>query len=182
MSAVRQLSTQLGTPERTLRRAVAVGSIRARRLGQRRLRLDPGETDYLRLHWALLAELRAALRTEPNVRLAILAGSMARGDDHGQSDVDLIVELERDGMAERAKLALRLKEKFGRDVDVASLRSVLDDPLSLLQVLDEGRVIVDRGEFWGELRAQRVVVRKRAMRAFRRQQRRVRTTRAGALL
>jgi hypothetical protein len=36
------------------------------------------EQRYILDHWPLLAQLRRALRTEPNVRLAVVYGSIAR--------------------------------------------------------------------------------------------------------
>jgi predicted nucleotidyltransferase len=173
MGAIGHLADALGAPERSLRRAVDVGAIHSRRLSERRLRLASGELDYLRVHWQLLAELRDALRTEPRVRLAVLAGSMARGDDHALSDVDLVVDLHSEKALDRTRLAIRLEEKLGRTVDVANWQQVLEDPLSLLQVLDEGRPIVDRDGVWRELRTQRAAIRKRAARSHRRQQERL---------
>jgi predicted nucleotidyltransferase len=165
-----QLAKTLGAPERTLRRAVALGGIRGRRLSSRRLRLAEGEVDYLLGHWALLAASREALRTEPHVRVAILAGSTARGDDRTDSDVDLVVDLIEEKPLDRMRLGMRLADKLERAVDVASLRDLRGDPLSLLQLLDEGRVLVDREGRWPELRAQRPAVHKRAKRAYLRQQ------------
>ena len=46
--------------------------------------------------WSLLSALRRALRTEPNVRLAVVYGSFARGDDVSDSDLDLLVSLRED--------------------------------------------------------------------------------------
>ncbi len=37
------------------------------------------EREYVRRSWRLLSTLRAALRTEQNVRFALLFGSVARG-------------------------------------------------------------------------------------------------------
>ncbi len=167
MGVVSDLAIELKAPERTLRRAVAEGAIRSRRLSARRLRLTDGELDYLRTHWGLLAQLREAARTEPSVELAVLSGSMARGDDHPLSDVDLAVWL-RGGMPlDRMRLGMRLEEKLGLAVDVADLRQAREgDPLSLLQILDEGRVIVDRNGIWPQLRAGRPAVYKRAARAY----------------
>jgi len=48
MGVVGDLAIDLGAPERTLRRAIADGAIRSRRLSARRLRLADGEVDYLR--------------------------------------------------------------------------------------------------------------------------------------
>ncbi|HET6997736.1 MAG TPA: nucleotidyltransferase domain-containing protein [Solirubrobacterales bacterium] len=169
MGIVGELAKELGAPERTLRRAVDVGAIHSRRPSERRLRLADGERAYLRRNWPLLAELREALRTEPRVRLAILAGSLARGDDHALSDVDLVVDLRDENPLARLRLAVRLEEKLGREVDVASWKQVADDPLSLLQVLDEGRAIVDRDGAWRELFERKSVIRRRAARSYNRQ-------------
>lgn len=173
MGPIRQLATELEAPERTLRRAAALGAIRTRRLSARRLRLADGELEYLRRHWGLLARLRETLRTEPTVQVAVLAGSMARGDDYPESDVDLVVQL-RDGRPlDRVRLAARLGERLGRQVDVADLGQVIEgDPLSLLQILDEGRVLVDRDEIWPGLRERRAAIYKRAARSYLQQQQR----------
>lgn len=122
------------------------------------------------------------LRTEPGVRIAILAGSMARGDDHRHSDIDLVVELASGNPLDRLRLAMKLGERLGRAVDVADMRQVRNDPLSLLQVLDEGRVIVDRDEIWWELQERRPAIHKRATRAFDRRRKRTEATTVKALL
>jgi len=170
MSAAGQLAAELNAPERTVRRAIALGAIRSRRLSARRLRLGDGESDYLRKHWELLSELRGAFRTEGRVRVAILFGSMARGDDDSASDVDLLVSCREEAPLDRLRLAIRLERKLARKVDVASLpRAERVDPFFLLQTLDEGRVIVDRDGLWPELLARRPSVYRRAMRSHDRQ-------------
>jgi predicted nucleotidyltransferase len=121
----------------------------------------------------MLATLREALRTERDVRAAVLAGSMARGDERPDSDIDLVVALDSELALDRTRLAMRLGRKLGREVDVASLDLVAANPLSLLQLIDEGRVIVDRDEIWPELREKRSATHKRAERAYQRQRRRL---------
>lgn len=150
------LALELGADERTLRRALSRGTVRGRRPGRRKLELAPGERAYLREHWPLLSALSRALRTEPGVRLAVLFGSAARGDDGPEADLDLLVDL-RDGSPWAANaLALRLEAATARRVDVARLPSIRErSPLLLLQALDEGRVIVDRDLAWRELLGQR---------------------------
>lgn len=128
--------------------------------------------EYLVRHWSLLTGMREALRTEPKVRVAILAGSTARGDDRPDSDIDLVVELREERPLDRMRLGMRLRGKLGRDVDVANLQDVREEPLSLLQVLDEGRVLIDREGVWPEMRDRRPAIYKRAKRAYRRQQQR----------
>jgi predicted nucleotidyltransferase len=141
MGVVSQLAAELDAPERTLRRAVALGAVRSRRLSSRRLRLVDGEPEYLRDHWGLLSELRGAFRTEPRVRLAVLFGSMARGDDDISSDVDLLVNFREEEPLDRLRLAIRLEQRIGREVDVANLkRAERRDPFFLLQTLDEPRL------------------------------------------
>ena len=87
MGVLQELAADLGLEERTLRRAVSQGTLRATRTGPRRLTLASGEREYLRVHWSLLSALRQALRTEHPVRLAVLYGSLARGDDDEGSEL-----------------------------------------------------------------------------------------------
>src|SRR5256885_11010815 len=87
---VGDLARELGTTDRTLRRLAEVGTIGARH-GRRSLRrVLSDEEPYLRSHWDLLSQLRAALRTEPRVVAALLFGSAAVGTDTASSDPDLL--------------------------------------------------------------------------------------------
>lgn len=162
-SILPRVASELEADERTLRRAVRRGTVRARRPGQRQLQFEPAEREYLRGHWPVLSALSRALRTEPNVRLAVLYGSVARGDDGPASDLDLLVDLREDTASAASALARRLGRAVGRDVDVARLDRVRErSPLLLVQALDEGRVIADREQRWPSLRAQRPRVRRAA--------------------
>jgi predicted nucleotidyltransferase len=170
MGAIQQLAVDLGAEERTLRRAVAQGTLRCRRTTPRRLRLAAGEREYLRGHWKLLAELRRALRTERSVELAVLYGSVARGDEDAGSDLDLLVSLAGDRPFDAVGLATRLGRVAGRRVDVARLERVeANAPLLLDRVLDEGRALVDRAGLWQGLRERRRAIHARAQRAYDRQ-------------
>jgi predicted nucleotidyltransferase len=112
------------------------------------------EEAYLRAHWPLLRALRDALRTEPNVRLAILFGSQATGAATARSDVDLLVAL-ADGSASRvAELAGRVERRVGRTVQFVRLEDAERSPLLLADVLERGRVLVDREGHWQELQPQ----------------------------
>jgi predicted nucleotidyltransferase len=171
------LAHELGADERTLRRAVTDGTIRCERLGPRKRRVSDEERRYILDHWPLLAELRRALRTEPNVRLAVVYGSTARGDDTPHSDLDLLVSLAEDRPDAAVKLAVRLERTLGRDVDIARLNRIKDSaPLLLLQALDEGRVVLDRDRQWEQLRAQRADIVRRARRSHAARRRRARTS------
>ncbi len=169
MGLIQELALDLGVEQRTLRRAAAQGTLRCHRSGPRRLRLLPGEREYLRGHWPLLSQLRAALRTERHVRLAVLYGSLARGEEDAGSDLDLLVCFAADRPASPLRLAARLQDLTGRRVDVADLTRIeAGAPLLLERVLDEGRVLVDRDGQWQALRERRRAIRARAQRAHRR--------------
>ena len=85
MNSLRRVAAELSIPERTLRRAASEGLVRGERVSPRRFQITLREEAYLRTHWVLLRGLRAALRTEPNVRLAVLFGSTATGGDDERS-------------------------------------------------------------------------------------------------
>lgn len=170
MGPLQELALDLGADERTLRRALAQGALRARRPGPRRLRFAAGEPDYLRQHWPLLAGLRQALRTQRVVRLAVLYGSLARGDEDADSDLDLLVSAVGDERAAEMDLIARLRSVTDRRIDVAHLNRIDDRaPLLLDRILDEGRVLIDRDGEWAGLRARRRSIHARAQRAHRKQ-------------
>jgi predicted nucleotidyltransferase len=170
VETIRQLADELNADERTLRRAVSQNTIHCRRPGPRRIRLAPGEAEYLRAHWELLADLRKALRTERDVRLAVLYGSVARGDEDAGSDLDLLVSSSDGEPPAAVHLAMRLRDLAGRAVDIADLKRIeTTAPLLLARVLDEGRVIVDRDGLWQDLYERRRAIRARGQRSYRRQ-------------
>ncbi len=96
------------------------------------------------MHWHLLSGLVAALRTEANVRLAVLFGSVARGEGSAISDVDLLVVLRRDDHRAQASHQHRLEHAVDRRVQLVSLEQASDAPMLLADVLRDGRVLVDR--------------------------------------
>jgi predicted nucleotidyltransferase len=125
----------------------------------------------------LLSALRCALRTEPNVRLAVIYGSIARGDDAPDSDVDLLVSLKEDRPNAAVKLAVRLERAVGREFDVARLNRVQETaPLLLLRAIDEGRALLDRDGEWVELKAHRSEIARRARHAHEARRRRARAS------
>jgi predicted nucleotidyltransferase len=176
------LARELGADERTLRRAVADGMVRCERLGPRRHRVGDEERRYIVGHWQLLSKLRGALRTEPNVRLAVVYGSVARGDDATGSDIDLLVSLAEDRSDAAVKLAVRLERVLGREVDIARLNRVQSAaPLLLLRAIDEGRVVLDRDGQWSQLLARRPQLARRARSAHSARRRRARASLAKLL-
>jgi predicted nucleotidyltransferase len=150
--ALSRSSKRLGCSERTLRRYVNEGLLRGRRVARRQLELSHTEEAYLMSHWDLLNRLRKALRTERSVRLAVLFGSTATGDDEPFSDVDLLIVHRTPGTRALAGLKVRLRGSLERPVDVVGLEQAETMPTLLADILREGRVLVDRDGLWESLR------------------------------
>ena len=173
VNGLREVAATINADERTLRRAASRGAIKCRRPNEYRVVVSDDEREYLESHWPLLSDLQSTLRTEPSVRLAVLYGSSARGDDTEESDVDVMVALRDEKPGDTVRLASRLRRALGARVDVASLSRVeRQSPLLLLQVLNEGRVIADRDTMWSDLKSRRDAIRQRAKRARRKQRER----------
>jgi predicted nucleotidyltransferase len=152
MTELALLAGDLGVHERTLRRAVSEGAIHGERPTSRTLVLPLSERQYLRRTWPLISRLREALRTEQNVRFALLFGSAATGSHTPASDIDVLVEL-RDGNLDRVvDLSSKLAAIVGRRVDLLRLEDVEADLSFLANALDEGRVLVDREDRWPQLK------------------------------
>ena len=112
------------------------------------MELSFAERHYVETHWELLSNVVSWLRTRPNVRLAVVYGSVARGDDRPASDVDLLVSFAREDAHTAASPATTLGGAIGRRVQVVSLPAATRTPLLLLDVVREGRVLVDRDGEW----------------------------------
>ncbi|MGH2854808.1 MAG: nucleotidyltransferase family protein [Solirubrobacteraceae bacterium] len=164
MTELAALSEEVGVSERTLRRAVGQGALRAARPTERTLHVPYTERRYIRRSWSTLAALRAALRTERNVRLAVLFGSAARGSDNAESDLDVLVALCDPSLERVVDLSLKLTELTGRRADVVRREDVESEPSFLLDVVTDGRVLVDRDGLWPELLARETQLRHRAHR------------------
>lgn len=87
--------------------------------------------------------IQTALKPHPEVRLAILFGSLAAGQGRYDSDVDLAVDAGRPlGIEARMALMAEVAEHTGRPVDLVDLQTI-GEPL-LGQILAHGKRI--RGE------------------------------------
>ena len=161
MTDLALLAAELGVNERTLRRAVNQGTLRAARPTPRTLRLALPERQYLRRSWSLLSGLRTALRTKQNVRFALLFGSAATGTDTATSDVDLLVDLRDPSLERVVDLSAKLTAIIGRAVDVVRLEDAEAEPSFLADVVAEGRVLVDREKLWPRLRRREPGLRRR---------------------
>lgn len=173
MNALIPLAEEIGVNERTLRRAINEGTLRGDRISPRKLRLPLTEREYVRTHWDLLAQLREVLRTESNVRFALLFGSTARGDDTDESDIDLIVEMRDSSLERTVDLALKLEPLTGREVQALTFENAESNPLLLAEAAREGRVIVDREDRWPQFSARRAKLERRAQAQYRKQMERV---------
>jgi len=174
MTELAMLADEVGASERTLRRAANRGAIRAIRKSPRRLLVPSSEYEYVRRRWPLIQDLVQELRALPNVRLAALFGSVARGDDRLESDLDVLVQLRRDGVHERGQVFERLEAASGRSVQLVSLDEALNAQPLLADVLREGRVLVDRDGTWQKLKRREPQIRREAERVNRQQVKRAR--------
>jgi predicted nucleotidyltransferase len=149
--ALYESAEYLGCSERTLRRYINDGLLTGRKAVHAQLELSQVEEHYLRTHWNTLSALRIALRTERDVRLAVLFGSTARGEDHETSDVDLLIAHRTEDPRALATLRLRLRRTLGRPVDVIGLEQAEAFPSLFVDVLKDGRVLIDRDARWSSL-------------------------------
>lgn len=162
MTDLALLAAEVGVSERTLRRALNERTLRASRPTPRTLELALAERLYIRRSWTLLSSLRGALRTEQNVRFALLFGSAATGTDTVESDIDLLVHLRDASLDRTVDLSLKLTAVIGRPVDLIRMQDIEADPSFLSGVLSNGRVLVDRDGLWPCLSGRAADLRRRA--------------------
>jgi len=148
MTELTLLAEEVGVSERTLRRAVNRQTLRASRPSSRKLKITPAEKRYVSRFWSLISALQSALRTEQNVRLALLFGSVSRGDAGPESDIDLLVEMRDESLDRKVDLELKLEEILGRKVDVISIGDGERNPVLMGQAAIEGRLLIDREDRW----------------------------------
>jgi len=163
MTELDDLAAEVGASGRTLRRAMQRGTIRCSRWSPRKVTVPVMERVYVRAHWPLIRALVQTLRTQPSARLAVLFGSVARGDEQPGSDLDLLLELRDDDYLARAELRDRLEAVSGRGVQLVSLEQAEDAPLLLVDVLRDGRVLVDRDRHWLRLKRREPEIARRAL-------------------
>ncbi|HEY5295536.1 MAG TPA: nucleotidyltransferase domain-containing protein [Gaiellaceae bacterium] len=149
MANLKLVAGSLQVSDRTLRRAASRGTIRSEHKGARRLELPIQEVLYLERAWPLLQALIGSLRTLPNVRMAVLFGSLARGDGRAESDADLLVRFAEPGLGARGQLIKHLEATAGRRIQLVEQGEA--SPLLLADVVRDGRVLVDRDGDWAAL-------------------------------
>ena len=96
------------------------------------------------------SQLSAVLDAFPQIELAVLFGSVARGREHSQSDVDIAVAARRAlTAAEKIALVEAMAERTGRPIDLVDLRTVAEPLLG--QILRHGRRLQGSDTAYGEL-------------------------------
>ena len=94
--------------------------------------------------------IRAVLAQHPEIRLAILFGSMATGRANRDSDVDLALAAEQPlKVGEKMTLMAELAEATGRPIDLIDLHAV-GAPL-LGQIIKRGQRLLGTDERYAEL-------------------------------
>lgn len=94
--------------------------------------------------------ITAILTTQPDIRLAILFGSLAAGAARAESDLDLAVDAGRRLVSsEKIALISELAVRTGRPVDLVDIATV-GEPL-LGQILRHGKRIFGSDEYYAEL-------------------------------
>jgi predicted nucleotidyltransferase len=162
MTQLALIANEVKVNERTLRRAINEGSLRAIRPSPRTLQLSLSERRYVRRAWPLISALRRSLRTEHNVRFALLFGSAARGTDTALSDIDVLVVM-RDASLDRVvDLEAKLTAASGRRVDIVRLEDAERQPAFLADIAAVGRVLVDRDRVWPRFRSRESGLRREA--------------------
>lgn len=155
MSATLELADRLRVSDRTLRRAVARGLLRGVRSSPNKLTMSIAERAYARSHWMLLEGLVRTLRTEPGVQAAVLYGSIAKGSDRADSDVDLVVALRSGASTSMPAIERRLGRAVGRRIHAVRMDDALADARFALEVVEHGRPLVDRARVWRSLQGRK---------------------------
>jgi predicted nucleotidyltransferase len=162
MSVTLELARELDVSDRTLRRAVASELLRGVRRSANKLEISSEERAYIRSHWDLLQTLVGVLRTEPGIEAAVLFGSVAKGTDRADSDVDLAIELRNEARTSLPTLERRVGRAVDRPVHIVLLEDILTDGRFALEIVDHGRPLTDRGEVWASLRRRRATLARKA--------------------
>lgn len=94
--------------------------------------------------------IQATLAQHPEVRLAILFGSMVSGDGHYDSDIDLAIDAGQP-LEVKVKMSLmaEIAESTGRPVDLIDLQ-IVGEPL-LGQILKHGKRLKGQDGIYAEL-------------------------------
>lgn len=99
---------------------------------------------------AIETTLQAILARHPEIRLAILFGSRAKGHGHRDSDVDLAIDVGQVlEIKEKMALMAEISESTGCPVDLIDIRTI-GEPL-LGQALKYGKRLLGQDNIYAEL-------------------------------
>ena len=104
----------------------------------------------------LVERLRQTAASIPEIRLAVLFGSVARGEERSSSDVDLGLILEPCSASVRFGVDAHLGRAAGREVDTVLLDSA--PPLLRFEVARDGVLLFEREEgLWATFQVKAMV-------------------------
>ena len=105
---------------------------------------------------ALEAPLIKALEEFPEVELAVIFGSTARGEATRGSDVDVGVQLKDKSLQVLSRMEVLLARAVGREVDVVPMDE--SPPLLRFEIARDGKLLVERKPHaWADFRARAMV-------------------------
>jgi len=97
-----------------------------------------------------------ALGQMPDVELAVLFGSAARGDNQRRSDLDLAVRLKEDSAQDLSRVQVTLARVTGQEVDLVPLDT--SPPLLRFEIARDGVPLVERKPHaWADFRARAMI-------------------------
>lgn len=97
-----------------------------------------------------IARLKAVLTNFPQLRFAVLFGSIARGTERPESDIDVAVQADKElTVNERLAITEAIALSFNRPVDLVDLRTA-GQPL-LDQIVGTGIQVIGPRHMWGDL-------------------------------
>ncbi|MDO8680498.1 MAG: nucleotidyltransferase domain-containing protein [Acidobacteriota bacterium] len=102
-----------------------------------------------------LQDLTSALAADPDVQLAVVFGSAAKGTLHRRSDLDLAV-MGVPSTTRLAGLAVTLARIAGREVDLIPLETA--PPLLRFEIARDGAVLIERHpHLWSDFQVRAMV-------------------------
>jgi hypothetical protein len=104
----------------------------------------------------LLENLRQSASSIPEIRLAVLFGSTARGTATRRSDVDLGISVEPDTSAVRRRATVELERAAGRSLDIVFLEDA--PPLLRFEISKDGVLLFQNEDhLWTDFKARAMV-------------------------
>ena len=104
----------------------------------------------------LFTRLAVAARQQPELVLAVVFGSVARGGAHAGSDVDIGVVLDGADVSRRGAIEAELGRAAGREIDFVDLGGA--PPLLRFEIARDGLLLFERAPYvWADFRAHAMI-------------------------